>query len=74
MTEAVIIQKPDYSVVKERLTLFVLWIPESCIEIKMNLNLYFHTLWRLKRFYEGPYGLYKTFWDTTKKCENKNLS
>ena len=38
---------------------------------KINLNFYFHhTLWYLKRFYEG----HKTFWGTTKKCENKNLS
>ena len=42
---------------------------------KINLNLYFHTsLWCLKRFYEGLKGLHKTFWGTTKKCENKNLS
>ena len=42
---------------------------------KINLNFYFHTsLWCLKRFCEGLKGLYKTFWDTTKKCENKNLS
>ena len=28
-------------------------IPENCIEIKINLNFYFHTfLWCLKRFYE----------------------
>ena len=40
---------------------------------KTNLNIYFHTLWRLKRFYEGLTGLHKTFWGTTKKCENKNL-
>ena len=27
---------------------------KSCIEIKINLNFYFHTsLWCLKRFYEG---------------------
>ena len=25
-------------------------------------------------FHEGLCGLYKTFCDTTKKCENKNLS
>ena len=32
----------------------VLYISESCIEIKINLNFYFHTfLWCLKRFYEG---------------------
>ena len=29
-------------------------ISESCIEIKINLNFYFHTsLWCLKRFHEG---------------------
>ena len=30
-------------------------------------------MWCLKMFYEGFKGLYKTFWDTSKKCENKNL-
>ena len=25
-------------------------------------------------FYEGLKGIHKTFWRTTKKCENKNLS
>ena len=35
---------------------------------KIKLNFYFHTfLWCLK-------GLHKTFWGTTKKCENKNLT
>ena len=39
---------------------------------KTKLNFYYHTsFWCLKRFYEG---LYKPFRDTTKKCENKNLS
>ena len=57
------------------LTLPVLCISESCIEIKINLSFYFHTsLWCLKRFYEGLKGLHKTFWGATKKCENKNLS
>ena len=38
-----------------------------CIKMKINLNFYFHTSsWCLK-------GLHKTFWGTTKKCENKNL-
>ena len=42
---------------------------------KINLNFCFHTsLSCLKRFYEGLRGLHKTFWGTTKKCENKNLS
>ena len=41
---------------------------------KIKLNFYFHTsLWSRKRFYEGLKGLHKTFWGTTKKCENKNL-
>ena len=45
------------------------------IKIKIKLNCYFHTsLWCIKRFYEGLYGLHKTFWGTTKKSENKNLS
>ena len=39
---------------------------------KIQLKFFFHTSLRsLKRFYEG---LHKTFWDTTKKCENKNLT
>ena len=41
---------------------------------KIKLNFYFHTsFWCLKRFYKGLKGLYKTFWETTKKCENKSL-
>ena len=36
------------------LTLNVPCISESCMEIKVKLNFYFHTsLWGLKRFYEG---------------------
>ena len=36
------------------LTLNVPCISESCIEMKIKLNFYFHTsLWSLKRFYEG---------------------
>ena len=47
-------------------------ISESCTEIKIKLNFYFYTsLQYLKRFYEGLKGLHKTFWGTTKKCENK---
>ena len=48
---------------------------ENCIKTKINLNFYLHThLWCLKRFYDGFKGLHKTFWGTTKKCENKNLT
>ena len=44
------------------LTLKDLVISESCTEIKIKLNFYFHTsLWCLKRFYEGLKGLHKTF-------------
>ena len=50
-------------------------ISESWIKIKVNWSFYFHTsLCCLKRFYEYLKGLHKTFWDTTKKRENKNLS
>ena len=57
------------------LTLNVPCITESWIEIKTELNFYFHTsFWCLKRFYEGLKGLHKTFWGITKKCENKNLT
>ena len=42
---------------------------------KNKLNLYFHTsLWCLRRFYEGLKGLDKSFWDTTKNCENKKFN
>ena len=55
-------------------TINVPCISESCIDVKMKLNFYFHTsLWCLKRFCGGLKGLHKTFWGTTKKCENKNL-
>ena len=50
-------------------------ISESCIEIKINLNFYFHgSLWCFKRFYKDLNGLHETFWGTIKKCENKKLS
>ena len=62
-------------VVTNGLTLKDPFISESFIEIKIELNFYFHTsLWYLKRFYEGLKGLHKIFWGTTKKCENKNLT
>ena len=49
------------------LTLPTQSISECFIKIKTNLNFYFHTyLWCLK-------GLQKTFWNTTKKFESKNL-
>ena len=44
-------------------------------EKKININSYFHTsLGCFKRFSEGLKGLHKTFRDTTKKSEDKNLS
>ena len=44
-------------------------VSESFTEIKIKLNIYFHTSWWcLKRF------VHKTYWDTSKKCENKNLT
>ena len=53
------------------LTLPVLRISESCIEIKIKLNFYFHTsLWCLKRFYET---FMKPF-EAPQRCENKNLN
>ena len=52
-----------------------LTIPVPTRREKINLNFYFQTsLWCLKRFYKSLTGLHKTFWGTTKKCENKNLS
>ena len=42
---------------------------------KICMNLYFHSsLWSLKRFCKGLKDLYKTFWGTTKKRDNKYLS
>ena len=50
-------------------------IPILDEEEKIKLNFYFHTSLRcLKKFYEGLRGLYKTFWGTTEKCENKNFN
>ena len=43
-------------------------ILESCIKIKVKLNSYLNSLWCIKCF------IHKTFWGTTKKCENKNFS
>ena len=38
-------------------------------------NLYLHTsLWCLKTFYGGLKDLHKTFWGTTKECQNENLT
>ena len=51
------------------------YISKSCSKIKINSNFYFcTTLWCLKNFCEGLIGLYKNFWVTKKKCENKSLS
>ena len=48
---------------------------QSRTKWKIKLSFYFHTsLWCFKRFYEGLKGFHKTFWGTTKKCENKNLT
>ena len=42
---------------------------------KVKISFYFHTsLCCRNRFYEGLKGLHKTFWGSTKKCENKNLN
>ena len=50
-------------------------LPDPGRREKINLNFYVSTsLWYLKRFYEDLKGLHKTFWGTTKKCENKNSS
>ena len=43
------------SPMKILLTLNVPCISESCTEINIKLNFYFHTsLWRLKRFFKAP--------------------
>ena len=58
-----------------RLTLLAPYISESCIKMKINLNLYFYTSsWLLKRFYECLIGLHEIFGSTRNKCENKSLS
>ena len=50
-------------------------LPDPERKEKINLNFYFNTfLCCLKRFYEGLYGLHKTFWGTTKTCGNNNWS
>ena len=49
-------------------------ISENSINIKINLDYFLTSLWRLKRFYEGLQSFHKTFWGTAKKCENKYLS
>ena len=47
---------------KEVLTLKDPFISETCIEIKIELNFYFHiSLWCLKRFYEGLKAFVKSF-------------
>ena len=44
----------NYYLINWHLTLNVPCISESCIEIKIKLNFYFHTsLWCLKRFYKA---------------------
>ena len=49
-------------------------ISDSSIEVKINLNFYFHTsLWSLKRFYEGLKGFHKSFRGTLKKRDLKSL-
>ena len=51
----------DYLEIR-RLTLKDPFISESCIEIKFELNFYFHTsFWCLKRFYEGLKAFIKPF-------------
>ena len=71
-----VIPDKGISATSVKLSLPVLCISESCIEIKIKVNFYFDTsLWYLKRFYEGLKG-HKTFSGsgTKKKCENKNLT
>ena len=49
-------------------------ISDSSIEVKINLNFYFHTsLWSLKRFYEGLKGFHRSFRGTLKKRDLKSL-
>ena len=53
------------------LTLPVLILDEE----KKSTYIFFHTyLWCPKRFYEDLKVLFKIFWGTSKKCENKTLS
>ena len=45
--------RPITSTQNAKWTLPASYLPETCITIKINWNLYFHTcLWRFKRFYE----------------------
>ena len=67
---------PSLSLLVKSLTLKDPIISESCIEIKIEWNVYFHTsLWCLKRFYESlllSYGNHSVdlLSGTTKKCKN----
>ena len=59
---------------KNVITLSAPCISESCIKIRINSNIYFHTtFYCFERFYEGIKSLHKTFWSTAKKCENKTF-
>ena len=52
---------------RHQISPLILLVPITHEEKKVKSNFYFHTsLWCLK-------GFPKTFWGTTKKCENKNL-
>ena len=48
---------------------------ESCIEIIIEADFYFHTsLCASKGFMKALKAFIKPFWGTTKKCENKSLT
>ena len=70
-----VIPHKDISATSVKLSLPILCISESYIEIKIKVNFYFDTLWCLKRFYEGLKAsvLKKPFAPPQKKCQNKNL-
>ena len=49
--------------------------PTFYLVVQIICNSFFHTsLWCIKKIYEGIQGLHKTFWGTTNKCKNKNLT
>ena len=49
--------------------------PTFYLVVQIICNSFFHTsLWCIKKIYEDIQGLHKTFWGTTNKCKNKNLT
>ena len=52
---------------------YFLFRPNPGRRKKINLNFYFHTSLSCLKRSQGPQVPHKTFWGTTKKCENNNF-